>query len=106
MQNLIDLIKDAVADGASLEQKQAGAQACRTILAALDAEKGKPLAVADAPTPAPSPLAMLGKLDPGTALDLLIAKLRAAVPSDASAPTKRDAFKVQLVPMPRGDRAR
>jgi hypothetical protein len=99
MQNLIELVRDSVSDGATTEQRQAGAQACRTILAALDAEKGKPIAVAEAP--APSPLAMLGQLDSGTALDLLIAKLRAALPAEPNAAPKRDAFKVQLVPMPR-----
>lgn len=100
MQNLIDLVRNAVLDDATTEQKLAGAQACRSILAALDAEPGKPIALADTPAPAPSPLAMLGQLDAGTALDLLIAKLRAALPAEPNAPPKRDAFKVQLVPMP------
>lgn len=43
MQELIDAIGAAVASGATTEQKAAGVRACRTILAALDTEPGKPL---------------------------------------------------------------
>ncbi|KAB2906842.1 MAG: hypothetical protein F9K40_05950 [Kofleriaceae bacterium] len=77
MNDLIEAIRAAVADGASAEQKSVGAQACRTILAALDTEIGKPLTVPDAPQPHP-----LARLDPGQALDLLIAKLSAGLPKD------------------------
>ena len=38
MTELIEAIRAAVADGATPEQKAIGAQACRTILAALDEE--------------------------------------------------------------------
>jgi hypothetical protein len=53
MDQLIELIRAATASGATTEHKAAGAQACRTILAALDTEPGKPLAppiAASAPT--------------------------------------------------------
>jgi hypothetical protein len=43
MQELIDAIGAAVASGATTEQKASGVQACRTIIAALDTEPGKPL---------------------------------------------------------------
>ena len=78
MNDLLESIRLAVADGASGDQKASGAQACRTILAALEAEAGKPLpAPAGAPTPHP-----LARIDPTQALDLLIARLQAAVPPD------------------------
>lgn len=77
MNELIESIRAAVADGASAEQKAIGAQACRTILTALDTEAGKPLTVPNAPQPHP-----LAQLDPGQVLDLLIAKLSAGLPKD------------------------
>lgn len=105
MDQLIDIIKAALADGATAEQKTAAAQACRTVASALDAEPGKPIAAPAAPDVAPampqsSPLAVLGKLAPDQALDLLIAKLRAAVPEQA-APERARGFKVMIVPVPR-----
>ena len=80
MNELIEAIRAAVAEGATAAQKSIGAQACRTILTALDTEAGKPLAVPYAPTPHP-----LSQLDPGQALDLLIAKLSAGLPKDEPA---------------------
>lgn len=44
MTEMIEAIRAAVADGATPEQKELGAQACRTILAALGAERGKTMA--------------------------------------------------------------
>lgn len=77
MDDAITAIRTAVADGATAEQKAHGAAACRAILAALGAEPGKPIAMAGAPVPHP-----LAGIDPGQALDLLIAKLTAALPKD------------------------
>jgi hypothetical protein len=77
MNELIEAIRAAVAEGATAEQKSIGAQSCRTILTALDAEAGKPLTVPNAPRPHP-----LSQLDPGQALDLLIAKLSANLPKE------------------------
>ena len=73
----LEAIRAAVASGASAEARAHGAAACRAILAALDAEPGKPIAIGSAPAAHP-----LAGLDPGTALDLLIAKLSAALPKD------------------------
>ena len=73
----IDAIHRAIADGASSEQKAHGAAACRAILAALGAEPGKPIAMPGAPAPHP-----LAGIDPRQALDLLIAKLTAALPKE------------------------
>ncbi len=108
MDKLIDIIKEALADGATPEQKAAAAQACRTVAAALDAAPGQPLAApvaTSAPEPPPSPLAVLGKLSPDQALDLIIAKLRSTVPAQPQAPRapqpRAQGFKVQLVSVPR-----
>ncbi|MGE0404023.1 MAG: hypothetical protein AB7T06_45370 [Kofleriaceae bacterium] len=43
MDSVLETIRAAVANDATAEQKAAGVQACRTIIAALDAEPGKPL---------------------------------------------------------------
>ncbi len=84
MQEQIEAIRAAVAADATDEQKSQGAAACRAILVALGAEPGKPIAMPGAPTPHP-----LAGIDPDLALDLLIAKLTAALPREddkASAP--------------------
>ena len=84
MQELIEAIRTATAEGATADQKAAGAQACRTILTALEAEAGKPLALPGAPAPSP-----LAGIEPSQALDLLIARLRAALPPDNQDATPR-----------------
>jgi hypothetical protein len=78
MNDLLEAIRLAVADGATAEQKVGGAQACRTLIAALDAEPGKPL---PAPVALP-PIGPLANINAGQALDLLIARLRAALPAN------------------------
>jgi len=83
MDELIDVIRAAVADGATADQKAQGAAACRAILAALGAEVGKPIAMPGAPAPSP-----LAGIDPGQAIDLLIAKLSSMLPKEeGKAPT-------------------
>ena len=77
MQEQIEAIRAAIADGATTEQKAHGAAACRAILAALAAEPGKPIAMPGAPVPHP-----LAGIAPGQALDLLIARLTAALPKE------------------------
>jgi hypothetical protein len=106
MHELIDTIHAALTEDATAEAKQAGAQACRTILAVLDAEPGKTLA--DVPSPAPAvtsanPFAALAGLDLDHALDLVIARLRAAVPEEKQT-TKPSApgVRIQFVPVPKG----
>ena len=102
MQELLEAIQRAVAEDASAEQKAAGAQACRTILTALEAEPGRPLALPSGPAPQP-----LAGIDPDQALDLLIARLRASLPAeDAPAPKVRrpetSGFRLALVRPPPG----
>jgi len=71
MHELIELIRAAVAQGATAEQKAIGAQACRTILTALEAEPGRPIVLPGAPQPQRS-----AGLSLDQALDLVIARLR------------------------------
>ena len=92
MNDQFEAIRAAVADGATAEQKAHGAAACRAILAALGAEPGKPIAMPGAPMPHP-----LAGIDAGQALDLLIAKLTAALPKDDDKPSPPPA-----APDPRG----
>jgi hypothetical protein len=70
MQELIEAIRVAVATGANTEQKVAGAQACRTILTALDTEPGKPFVMPGMPMPAATSRVSVDQL-----LDLMVARL-------------------------------
>jgi hypothetical protein len=102
MDQLLESIRAAVSGGASPEQKAAGAQACRAILAALEAEAGKPIPVPGAPAASP-----LGAIDPTQALDLLIARLRAALPaeggdSQGTAAPAPPGLRISLVSPPPG----
>lgn len=72
MTDMIDAIRAAIAEGATPEQKATGAQACRTILAALGAEPGKPIDLPGAPQPHP-----LAGITLDQALSLAIARLTA-----------------------------
>src|SRR5690348_15808145 len=99
MNEHIEAIRVAVGEGATVEQKAHGAQACRAILAALGAEPGKPIAMPGAPTPHP-----LARLDPGHALDLIIAKLSAMVPAEGADKDKATAPRALAPVAPRGMR--
>ena len=93
MREMIDAIRLAVADGATAQQRAAGVLACQSILAALGAEPGKPIAIPGAPAPHP-----LAGIDPRQALDLLIAKLTAALPKEDA----KAAAAPAAAPDPRG----
>ena len=71
MNELIDHIRAAITQGATAEQKAIGAQACRTILAALDAQPGTPIVL-----PGVSTANRLSRLSIDEVLDLAIARLR------------------------------
>jgi hypothetical protein len=86
MQELIDVIRASVSSGATSEHKAAGAQACRTILAALDSEPGKPISLPGAPSPSPPGLSI------DQVLDLAIARLSTIATEREAAP--------QLQPQP------
>jgi hypothetical protein len=70
MNELIEVIRTAVAEGATTEQKAVGVQACRTIAAALDTEPGKPLVL-----PGVSPVQTTSRVSIDQVLDLMIARL-------------------------------
>ncbi len=101
---LIESIRTAVSEGASAEARAAGADACRTLLAALDTRPGQPLAPQAPIAPAVSQqVAMLASALRGMPMDqladLLIAKLRTLVPAGQQ-PTVRS-IHIPLVGMPR-----
>lgn len=70
MDQLIDAIRVATMSGATTDQKAAGVQACRAIIAALATEPGKPIVLPG--TPPQSPLAGIS-ID--QVLELLVARL-------------------------------
>jgi hypothetical protein len=70
MEPLLEAIRAAVATDATAEQKTAGAQACRTIFTALEAETGKPIGLPSAPKAHP-----LAGLTFDQALELVIMRL-------------------------------
>jgi hypothetical protein len=75
MIDLLDCIRIALAEGATPEQKQAGAAACCAVFAQLSPPPGVPISVPHAPQ---------ARINIDQALDLAIAKLRAMVPSEAT----------------------
>jgi hypothetical protein len=121
MENLIETIRIAVQSDATDDAKHQGAHACRTILIALEAKAGEPLVLpTQAPTdvstivqsdqtatPAAPPIgpqqvaAIVGALrgmPPEQLLDLAIARLRAALPSEATTPTIAP-VRFQIIPI-------
>lgn len=105
MNELVEAIRVAVATGATTEQKALGAQACRTILAALDATPGKPIPLPGTPPPSPLAGASLDQV-----LDLVIARLTpiaaaresqaAPVPAPRSAPLLAPPLATRVAPRP------
>lgn len=102
MQELINAIQVAVATDATLELKAAGAQACRTILAALDTEPGKPIVLPGMPLPA-----VTSRVSVDQVIDLMITRLttiateRDALPMPASAPLRGLRVPVTPAALPR-----
>jgi hypothetical protein len=101
MDQLIDTIRAAIAMDASGEQKAAGVQACRTIVAALDAEPGKPIVLPGTP-----PRPALSGVSFDQVLDLLIGRLTSianardapGVPAQPAQPAPRDAVTLPTPP--------
>ena len=83
MTDLLDCIRIALTEGATPEQKQAGAAACCAAYAALSPPPGVPLTVPHAPR--------VG-VNVDQVLDVAIAKLRAMVPADATIATESVRF--------------
>lgn len=102
METLLESIRAAIAADASEQTRATGAQACRTILTALEAKPGEPM-------PAPSSVSstqiaqMLGALKGVPAeqlLDLAITRLRAALPTGTETPRVAP-VKFHVVQLPR-----
>jgi hypothetical protein len=100
MDRLIEAIRAATAADANDETRAAGASACRTMLAALEAKPGEPLAPAPVTTdPIQTAVGVLRGLPPEQLLDLAIARLKAALPPETQIePVK--SLRVPLVPLP------
>jgi hypothetical protein len=94
MDALIDIIRSAVASGASTDQKAAGVQACRTIAAALDTEPGKTFVLPSAPQPSP-----LSRLSIDQVLELAIAKLSSVATERDAAPAPQPIPSRLQIPM-------
>jgi hypothetical protein len=81
---VIAAIRAAVAADASVEARAVGATACRTILTALEAQAGQPLAPPPAATSPSSPLAamlsQLASMPREQLIEFLVGRLRTALP--------------------------
>lgn len=93
METLIESIRAAIATDASDEARATGAQACRTILAALETKPGEAM-IAAPPTSGAAPatqiasvLGALRGLPAEQLLDLAITRLRAALPNGSETPS-------------------
>ena len=84
MTDLLDCIRIALAEGATPEQKQAGAAACCAAYAALSPPPGVPISVPHAPP--------LTRVNLDQVLDVAIAKLRTMLPVDANVTTESVRF--------------
>lgn len=103
MEPLLEAIRAATVPDATDDIKAAGASACRTLLAALEAKSGEPLAQpASAPvaTPVEAVISAIRGMQPEQLLDLAIARLKAALPAEVThEPVKH--LAVPLVPLPK-----
>jgi hypothetical protein len=101
MNELIEIIRAAVATDATAEQKATAVQACRTIVAALDTEPGKPIVLPGMTMPAPTSRVSVDQM-----LDLMIGRLttiaaqRDAEPMPTAAPSPRGLRAPVALPRP------
>jgi hypothetical protein len=100
VENLVEAIRAAVAPDASDATRVAGAQACRTILAALEPQPEVPVCAPSAPADQIGQLlGVMRGIPAEQLLDLAIARLRAALPSGSEAP-KVAPLKFHIVQLP------
>jgi hypothetical protein len=93
MDNVIEAIRAALGPGANANEREAGVTACRAVLATLEATAGQPMHRAAAPAASSQIATVIGALRNvpiDQLLDLIIAKLRTALPADASKPSRPD----------------
>ena len=104
MDSLLDAIRAGVASDATDDARSAAAAACRTILSALEAQAGEPLATPTAAAPDAMTIATaigaLRNVPPEQLLDLAIARLRAALPPETAVPAVQP-VKFHVVTLPR-----
>ena len=110
MEGLIESIRSALEANASNDVRAAGAAACRTILTALEATPGEPIAM---PTPIAPPasappglpiaalVTALRSMSPDQLLDAAIARVRAALPPGTEVQRARS-LELRIVPLQRG----
>jgi hypothetical protein len=105
MENLLEAIRNAITSDANDEARALGAQACRTILVALETPAGEPMKAATAgmlaepKSPLEVAVSALRGVPPDQLLDLAIARLKAALPPDTKVdPVRR--LNVPLVALP------
>jgi hypothetical protein len=100
MQQHVEAIRAAIEPDAAPDVRNKGVEACRAILAALDATPSEPMAAVVPASQIASIVGALRGLPPDQLLDLAISKLRAALPSSTEvAPVA--ALKLHIVPVPR-----
>jgi len=100
MEALLEAVHTAVAADATDEARALGAEACRTLLAALDAKAGQSMSASVVDTsPLMSAVSMLRGVPPDQLLDLAIAKLKAALPSGVEVP-KVEPLKFHIIQLP------
>ncbi|MDQ3366745.1 MAG: hypothetical protein M3680_15075 [Myxococcota bacterium] len=100
MDQLLEAIRNATGTDASDEARAAGAQACRTILSALEAKPGEPLVSAGATmSPIAAAVSVFRGMTPEQLLDLAIARLKAAVP-EGTPTVAAQPVKFHLLPLP------
>jgi hypothetical protein len=95
METLIESIRVALAPDATDEARHAGADACRTILAALEAKQGEPVASLPDVSAIVKAVSAMG---PDQLLEVAIARLRAALPNHAK-PVQVPPLKFHIVPV-------
>lgn len=102
MNELIEAIRIAVADGATTDQKAAGVLACRTIATALDTEPGKAFTLPGVPMPVTSRVSIDQVLDLAIARLSVLAKEGEAKPPAATQPavqSRPEASRGLQIPM-------
>lgn len=102
IETLVQQIREAADPNTSEQTRAAGAQACRTLLAAFEARQGETLAQQSPTAPTP-PIAAVVNILRNTPvdqlLDLEIAKLQSITPAQEAMP--RVSIRVPLVAVPK-----
>ena len=102
MEATIDAIRAALAADAPPEARAAGIEACRAVLGALQAKPGEPLGAprpVDTGSTAHAIAAAIRSTPPDQLLDMLITKLRSAVPDAGKLPASQK-LNIPLVRIP------